>query len=84
MDLRCDDLPLESSRYYDIRRHSTTIRHRCEFHEWRQEVLDRSITAIGSGVPTPETVISEHQQIFGKSLATNIDQERLLGDIKVQ
>jgi hypothetical protein len=47
-------------------------------------VLDRSITAIGSGVPTPETVISEHRQIFGKSLATNIDQERLLGDIKVQ
>jgi hypothetical protein len=47
-------------------------------------VLDRSISAIGSGVPTPETVISEHRQIFGKSLATNIDQERLLGDIKVQ
>jgi hypothetical protein len=49
-----------------------------------QEVLDRSITAIGSGVPTLETVISDHRQLFGKSLATNIDQERLLGDIKVQ
>jgi hypothetical protein len=50
----------------------------------RQEVLDRSITAIGSGVPTLEMVISDHRQMFGKSLATNIDQERLLGDIKVQ
>jgi hypothetical protein len=35
-------------------------------------------------VPTLETVISDHRQMLGKSLATNIDQERLLGHIKVQ
>jgi hypothetical protein len=57
--------------------------HHAAYH-FVQEVLDRSITAIGSGMPTLETVISDHRQIFGKSLATNIDQERLLGDIKVQ
>jgi hypothetical protein len=50
-----------------------------------QGVLDRSTTTVGSGVPTwKQTVISDHRQKLGKSLATNIDQERLLGDIKVQ
>jgi hypothetical protein len=48
-----------------------------------QEVLDRSITANDwIWRADLETVISDHRQMFGKSLATNINQERLLGDIK--
>ena len=41
-------------------------------HSERQEVLDRSITAIGSDIPTLEPMISDHRQVIGKSLATNI------------
>jgi hypothetical protein len=44
-------------------------------------VLDWSITTVGSGVPTLETVISA----IGKcSASQTLDQERLLGDITVQ